>query len=233
MRIVRTRRGARLVEGDVVLSEIRSTPGPTHTLFDVLAACVAALAPGPRCAVLGFAGGGMIAPLRAMGFLHTVEAVDLDASGEGIFRELSGEWAGDVEVTQADAERWLRRRRGPFDLIVEDLSVPSAVGTVKPYETFDTLPALIARRLRPKGVVVTNLLPLPGTSWDAIIARIAMPHEKTLVVHLDEYENRLVLAGDDLPTAKKASTRVRAALRAIASNQAHKMSLRTHAIAPS
>ena len=61
MKIVRTRRGARIVDDDVVLSEILAKPGPTHSLFDLLAAAVATLAPGPRFAMLGFAGGGIVA----------------------------------------------------------------------------------------------------------------------------------------------------------------------------
>jgi spermidine synthase len=227
MKVVKTARGARIVEGDVVLSEIRATPGPTHSLFDVLAACVAALAPGPRCAVLGFAGGGMIAPLRAMGFTSPLVAVDLSRDGERVFRRLSRTWAGRVGLAQADAVEWLRRQRSPFDLIVEDLSVPSPAGTVKPYASFDTLPSLVRARLRPRGVAVTNLLPLPGTSWSALLARVALPHRRAVVLTLDEYENRFVLAGRALPTAAEVSLRVRRALRGIGSYQAKLIRLRT------
>lgn len=227
MRIVRTRRGARIVDDDVVLSEIRRDPGPTHSLFDVLAACVAALATGPRCALLGFAGGGMIAPLRAMEYDGAVEAVDLSREGEGIFRELSGGWAGTVTLAEADAADWLRRRRARYDVIVEDLSVPSPAGTVKPYVSFDALPGLIRARLRPEGVALFNLLPLPGTSWDSILMRVAQPHSSAVCVHMDEYENRFLLAGDALPTAAEASRRVRAALREIGSYMADRVFLRT------
>jgi len=227
MKVVKTARGARIVDDDVVLSEILAAPGPTHSLFDVLAACVAALAPGPRCAVLGFAGGGMIAPLRAMGFPGPLSAVDLSRDGEKVFRRLSQDWAGTVRLAQADAETWLRRQRRPFDLIVEDLSVPSPAGTVKPYVSFDTLPALIRARLRPHGVVVTNLLPLPGTSWAALLARVALPHRRAVVLTLDEYENRFVLAGRALPTAAEVSQRVRRALRGIGSYQEKLIRLRT------
>ena len=227
MKVVRTRRGARLVDQDVILSEIRSSPGPTHSLFDVLAACVAALAPGPRFALLGFAGGGMIAPLRAMGFPHPVEAVDLSRAGEPIFRELSDEWTGDVSLTQADAVQWLRRRRGRFDVIVEDLSVPGPAGTIKPYCSFDELPRLVRDRLRPGGVAITNVLPLPGTSWESLLTRVAFPHDRSVVVSLDEYENRFVLAGAELPSAAEVSRRVRARLRAIKSYQAGLISFRT------
>lgn len=227
MRVVRTRRGARLVERDVVLSEILAKPGPTHALFDVLAACVAALAPGPRCAVLGFAGGGMVAPLRAMGFPHGVDAVDLSRAGEDLFRELSSGWAGSVRLTRADAAKWLRRGKTRYHAIVEDLSITGPAGTIKPYASFESLPDLVRARLVPEGVAITNVLPLPGTSWAALLARIGWPHRVSMQVILDEYENRFVVAGDALPPAAEASRRVRARLRAIGSNQERKVAFRT------
>jgi spermidine synthase len=227
VRIVRTRRGARIVADDVVLSEILAEPGPTHTLFDVLAACVAALAPGPRFLMLGFAGGGMVAPLRAMGCEHPVEAVDLSREGEALFREVSGAWADPVRVHEGDAVEWLRRRSVAFDVILEDLSTESPAGTVKPYESFDALPELIRDRLAPGGVAITNLLPLPGTSWKALLTRVARPHRHSAVVFLDEYENRFVVAGEELPEAKELSRRLRDALRRIGSDQFRQISVRT------
>jgi len=215
------------VQDDVVLSEILARPGATHTLFDVLAACVSALCKGPRFAMLGFAGGGMIAPLRAMGFPHAIDAVDLSRDGEAIFRELSNEWAGTVRVTQADAVTWLRRRKTMHDVILEDLSTPSPAGVIKPYATFDALPDLIRQRLNPGGVAITNMLPLPGTSWQSLQARIAVPHKRSLVIHLDEYENRIICCGEELPDAPTTSRSIRAALRGIDSDQAHRIAVRT------
>ena len=227
MRIVRTKRGARIVEDDVIVSEIVSAPGPTHTLFDALAACVTALAPGPRFALLGFAGGGMVAPLRALGWEHPVRAVDLSREGERLFRSLAGDWAGEVRVDEQDAAAWLRGSAARWDVVCEDLSVPSPAGTVKPYVSFDPLPQLVKRRLAPGGVAITNLLPLPGTSWPSLIARVAHPHRQALVATLEEYDNRFVIAGNDLPDAREAARRVRAALRGIGSSQSGKVSFRT------
>jgi len=85
VKIERTRRGARIREGDVILSEILALPGPTHSLFDLLAAGIAALAPGPRVAMLGFAGGGVVAPLRAMGWNHPLCCVDLSGDAEPLW----------------------------------------------------------------------------------------------------------------------------------------------------
>ncbi len=228
MRIVKTRRGLRLLEGDVILSELLALPGPTHCLFDVLAACVAALAPGPRVALLGFAGGGIVAPLRAMGFPHAIEAVDLDPTGERLFRELSRDYAGAVRVARMDALEWLAQERTPYDLIVEDLSVPSRAGTVKPASSFAALPELVRSRLKAGGVAVTNLLPpQPGVPWGALLEPVARPHARAAVIDLDEHENRVVLAGAALPEAADLSKRVRAALDAIGSVQARKIRVRT------
>ena len=227
MKIERTRRGARIVADDVVLSEILDHAGATHSLFDLLAAAVATLSPGPRFAMLGFAGGGMVAPLRALGCDFPVHAVDLDLGAETLFRELSDGWAGDVHLDKADAGAWLAKRRGKFDAIVEDLSVPSPVGTVKPYVSLDLLPQRIRSRLGTGGVVITNLLPLPGTSWDALYACIANPYLRAVVVHLDDYENRVMIAGDAIPDAREISKRLRTALKSIESDLLRQLRLKT------
>ncbi|MCK6460280.1 MAG: hypothetical protein L6Q95_10360 [Planctomycetes bacterium] len=227
MRIVRTKRGLRLLENDVILSELLAEPGPTHCLFDVLAACVAALAPGPRFALLGFAGGGVVAPLRAMGFPHPIEAVDLDPSGEALFRGLSGAWAGDVRVERMDAVDWLARGGAPFDAILEDLSVPGRETTVKPKASFLGLPALVKARLSADGIAVTNVLPEPGGSWDALVEPVALPHARATVVELDEYENRVVIGGSGLPETPDLARRVRRALDAIGSVQARRISFKS------
>lgn len=227
MKIERTRRGARIREGDVVLSEILARPGATHSLFDLLAAAIAALAPGPRVAMLGFAGGGVVAPLRAMGCGHPLRCVDLSGEAEPLFRELSSEWAGDVRLDLMDAEAWLRQQRGRFDLILEDLSVPSPIGTVKPYLSFDSLPRTIRGRLERDGVAITNVLPLPGTGWEAIGARLAMPYDRALAVHLDEYENRVVIAGDAIPDARTTGRLLRRELGRIGSDLLRQMRMET------
>ncbi len=211
--IVRTRRGARLVQDDAVLSEILARPGPSHGVFDVLAAAIAAFASGPRCLILGFAGGGVIAPLRAMGYLHPIDAVDRSPSGQEVFLELSSEWAGEVRLHRAEAAAWLRRHRRRWDVILEDLSVPSPDGVVKPAISHDPLPGLIRRRLAPGGVAITNLLPRPGFSWAQLAGPVARAHAHALLVILRDYENRILLAGQGLLSAWHASRRLRGALR--------------------
>jgi spermidine synthase len=227
IRILRTRRGARLVQEDVVLSEVLKHPGATDDLFDLLAAPVMALQRGPRLGLLGFAAGGMIAPLRAMGFAHPVRAVDSSRTGVAVFRELARAWAGDVRVDLDDAARWLRRRRRPFDCLVEDLSAPSPRGVTKPPLCLGELPELIAKRLRPGGLAVINLLKVPGVTWRRAHAIVSRPHTKALVIHHEDFENRIVLASDELPSAAAATRRLRDELERIGSLQAPGTRVRT------
>jgi hypothetical protein len=229
MRIVRHALGARLVDGADVVSDIRSRPGPTDGFFDLLAASVASLAPGPRVALLGFAGGGVIAPLRALGFRAPLDAVDWSRDGYGLFRELCGRWAGEVRFHRAEATAWLARRRRRFDLILEDLAVPGPDGMTKPDASLEALPERMRARLARPGIVVTNLLPVPGLTWRALVAGLSAPWRAAVLVSTLEYENRILIAGD-LPragAAREVSRRLRAALRRLGSLQAERFSVRT------
>lgn len=226
MRIHSTRRGARILEAGTVLSEILAAPGPTHTLFDVLAATVAALSPGPRVAILGFAGGGLVAPLRAMGFPSPLRAVDLSLRGAAVFRRLSGRWAGTVRIDRDDAARWIGSCRGRFDLVLEDLFAPGPRGMEKPEVSFGSLPPAIRRRLDPCGVAVFNVLPQRGKRWADLLRPLAAPFSIARVVVLRDYENRLLIAGDELASARRISARLRSTLRAAGSRQAGRLAVR-------
>ena len=124
MLITPTEHGLRLSQHGVVLSELRTSSGPTHSVFDVLAASLAVLAPAGRLGVLGFAGGGMMAPLRALGVPTVIDSVDLDRAGYDLFREHCPHWSEGVNWQQADAVAWLRQQPRDFALLLDDLSVP-------------------------------------------------------------------------------------------------------------
>ena len=224
-RVVGTARGARLEQDDAVLSEVLSRPGPTHGVFDLLAAAVAGLARGPRLAVLGFAAGGFVAPLRAMGWPGLVEGVDLSEKGPELFRRILGARAGAVHIDHDDAVTWLEKG-GEWDVVVEDLSIPSATGVIKPPITIDPLPGLIRSNLTADGIVVTNLLPLLERSWQTLLEDLAGPGDSALVIHLDEYHNRILLTGRSLPGPDEAMRLLQGRLSAIGSRQAEKMSVR-------
>ncbi len=229
MKILRTRRGVRLVDGPDVVSHLRATPGPTHGFFDLLAACVVAFAPDggprPRVLLLGFAAGGVIAPIRGAGWTRRIDAVDLSHDSVPLFREIAARWAGDVRIDKAEAVAWLRRRRTRWDVVIEDLTVRGATCAIKPAVSVETLPELMHDRLAPSGVVATNVLPVPGFTWDALLARLAAPYERAFVVHCDDYENRILLTGRGVPAARQTAARLRRVLRTLGSRQADRFSV--------
>jgi spermidine synthase len=214
MKIRETRRGARLSHGRHVISEVLRDPGPTHSVFDVLAAGVSILSGSDASvAMLGFAGGGMIAPLRALGAQQRIYAVDLSLEGAEVFRRLCAAWAGEVKVDRSDAVAWLTRQRVLFDAIVEDLSVEVQGDVQKPAVSMETLPALIAQRLQPHGVCLINALPVPGLSWRDEILLLTEAYAEVRVVHFRDYENRIVIGASQLATARELGRELSAALQ--------------------
>ena len=228
IQITRDRHGARVKDGKILLSRVLSKPGATDTLFDVLAAAISGLSKGPRMAVLGFGAGGFISPLRAMGCECHIEGVDLWEEGERLFRELSDDWAGPVEFSCREACSWLKKRRGAYDLVLEDLSEPHPeLGACKPWASFEELPAIIHGKLRPDGVALLNLLPWPDTSWKAILSRVSRPWAEARVIEFSDYENRLLVAGNSLESSASLSRKIGKALGSINSSLRGGYSLRT------
>lgn len=226
-KVIRTARGLRFEQHGSVLSELLNQPGPTHSLFDVLAACIAALASGPRIGLLGFAAGGLMAPLRAMGCPTVIHAVDLQETGYRCFRDVSRQWGGDVCFTKADAVTWLEDQATPFDLLMEDLSVPVEGDVEKPRVSWEVLPALIRRRLRPGGVAVINVLPSAEFAWPEFLPRFLAAGETAQMVLLKRFQNRVLIHGRGGSSALQVSRELRAALSSIRSRQAGEISVRT------
>ena len=225
-KIVPTRYGVRMVQHGTVLSEIRTTPGPTYSVADVIACVVRAVSTGPQVAMLGFAGGGVLAPLRAMGGGQAGAAVDLDDSGWKLFQRLCASWAGAVSFDKAEACAWLRGSNQRYDVIIEDLSVPTNSDVFKPAVTWAELPSLVYRQLEVDGVAIFNLLRPTDGPWDFGIRRILRSDMAAHVVHFTDYENRLLIVGKTLPSARTLSQKMRANLRSIHSRQASRISVR-------
>ena len=227
MEITKTEHGLRMSQHGVVISELRTTPGPTHSIADILAALIRVLKPQGRIGVLGFAGGGMQAPLCALGVETRVDAVDLDRMGWDLFRWHCPEWVRRVRWKKADAVQWLRAQPADFDLLIEDLSVPDGGDVFKPSITWDVLPPLIRDRLTPGGIAVFNLLPPPGGVWLRDVERIARTFGGARSVSFDDFTNRILIAGKSIPPVRELGAMLRAALRRLRSRQAGRIHLRT------
>lgn len=214
----------------MVISELRTTPGPTHSVFDVLSATISVLTPCGRIGVMGFAGGGMIAPLRGMGVDAVITSVDLDRAGYDLFRKHCPDWRDGVKWQQADAVAWLRKQSSTFDLLMDDLSVPQGGDVFKPAISWDVLPKLMRKRIRSGGFGVFNLLP-PNASWNSDLARLlnnfAEAQAGSLIIHLDDFENKILITGNILPNARELGSQLRQSLRRIRSRQARRIQVRT------
>ncbi len=224
--ITPTKHGLRLSQHGVVISELRTSPGPTHSVFDVLAAVIAVLAPTGRIGVLGFAGGGMMAPLRALGVASVIDSVDLDRAGYDLFRRHCPRWAGGVNWQQVDAAAWLHQQPRAFGLLMDDLSVPEGEDVFKPAISWKVLPKLMRQRLRPGGFGVFNLLPRPGGLRQTDLTGITDLFATARIINLEQFENRILIVGEALPTAGELGRSLRGALHRLRSRQARRIEVR-------
>lgn len=215
-----------MVQHGVVLSEVRTEPGPTDSVFDVLAALVAVLKPDGRLGLLGFAGGAVVAPLRCLGVESAIETCDLDRRGYSLFEEHCSRCVGPVQWEEADAVSWLQDVSGAFDLLIDDLSIPLDDDVFKPECSWTTLPPLMKKRIRSNGIVVSNQLKPVNDSWKNGLKIFQELFANVQVVHLDDFENRIVIAGVSLPTIRETSGRLRRELNRLKSKQAGKISVR-------
>jgi len=225
--VTQTKNGLRLSQHGVVISEVRTRPGPTHSVVDVLAALVAILAPAGRVGVLGFAGGGIMAPLQALGVETAIDSVDLDQAAYSLFRKHCPEWIDRVNWQQGDAVAWLRQQPAKFDLLMDDLSVPGDGDVIKPLITWEVLPGLIGQRLRPGGFAVFNLLPRSKGQWKPGLAQIVGFYKTARTIHLDDFENRILVTGDELPGSRELGRRLGFTLQTLGSRQARRFQVQT------
>ena len=133
----------------------------------------------------------------------------------------------DEQMALSEVAAWLRKKSARYDFILEDLSYPAEGGVTKPEVSYEVMPDLIRKALRPNGVALYNLLEVPGLSWRELYEKVTAPFETSRLITLDDWENRLVLVGSRLESAWKISRRLRHALRHLGSDQASAFTVRT------
>jgi hypothetical protein len=232
MNVIKTRNGLRVAQHGAVISELRLTPGPTHSVFDLLAAAIVVtrlngLKSGP-IGVLGFAAGGMIAPLHALGVLSPIDTCDLDRKSFALFRKHAHFWVHRVRWSHVEAIQWLEHKKNRhFAVLMDDLSIAQNGDITKPDITWRILPALMRKKLKPGGAAIFNLLRPIGSSWTSQIRRIAAQFPTAQLIELEEFENRILIAARKLPPARQMGHQLRAALRQLGSRQANRLRIRT------
>jgi hypothetical protein len=137
-----------------------------------------------------------------------------------------------VNWHQADAVEWLCAQTADFDLLVEDLSVPSDGDVFKPAITWEVLPELIHGRLVPDGIAVFNLLAPPSGIWIREVEWMSAVFGEARLVSFDDFTNRILVAGKALPPAREFGALLRSSLRRIGSRQAERIHVRTQGGSP-
>jgi hypothetical protein len=97
---------------------------------------------------------------------------------------------------------------------------------VKPNISWEVLPRLVRRRLAPEGLAVFNLLLPPERRWKPGLDRVRAPFENACVVDLTDFENRILVVGRQVPSARHLAAQLRQHLARIGSRQAGKVRVR-------
>ena len=154
--------------------------------------------------ILGLGGGSAARAARVLAPHARIVGVEKDPGVVRAARRHLGLDALGVEVVVADALAYLKRARGRFDAVLEDVFTGSGRRVRKP----DWLPApgleLAARRVAPGGLLASNTL----EEYPASAALLAELFPARIAIAIDGWHNRILVGG---PRALSAA-RVRAAL---------------------
>jgi spermidine synthase len=124
-----------------------------------------------------------------------IVGVELDREVVRVARRHFGLDRLGIELVVGDALEFLRRDRRKFDLVVEDLFVGPSRSVRKPDWLLGEGYALIRRRLRPGGYVVSNTI----HEMPAIVRAMRPFNGRIVSLDVRGYWNRVTVCGRDLP----------------------------------
>jgi spermidine synthase len=187
--------GQELIVDETFASLLPAQGIATGCVWDAIAAPVLALPPAQRrrFLLLGLGGGSAARIVRALAPEAEIVAVELDAEVVRVARRHFGLDALELELIVDDALAVLRRERRRFDAVLEDVFVGHGDDVHKP----DWIPHpgldLAAQRVRAGGLLVSNTL-----DETRQVARALAGHfPRTLCIDVDEYDNRVLVAGPE------------------------------------
>jgi spermidine synthase len=160
---------------------------------------------GRRVMMLGLGGGSVARVLRVLDPQAELVGVELDRDVLRLARRHFGLDDLDVEVVVDDVFRYLRRERRQFDLIVEDVFVGSLRSVHKPAGLLEEAYPLMARRLRPDGLLVSNTI----HESPAVVRAMRPLTGHVISLNVRRHWNRIVVGGRDLPSARATRHRLR------------------------
>lgn len=199
VRVHRLRHGTVLRIGDQYASLARKGRITTGSVWDLLALPLLLRRGGasPRILLLGVGGGSVLPILKALAPGSSLVGVELDRSVIAAARTHFALDEQGIELIEADALEVLRRERRKFDLVIDDVYLHDGERLRKPDFMPDPGLELAAARLRPEGLLVSNVVD------EAAAARrtLASYFGGGLDLRLNDCHNHVLVAGDDLPSA--------------------------------
>ena len=108
---------------------------------------------------------------------------------------------------------------------MEDLSVPKDGDTVKPAVSLSLLPDLMGRKITPEGVIISNLLPTPGFTWEALISSSRIG--PGILIEFESYHNRVLIQGSGIGKARSSGRILRQHMHILGSALAQDIRVRT------
>ncbi|MBW2230429.1 MAG: hypothetical protein JRH17_08575 [Deltaproteobacteria bacterium] len=185
--------GRELIVDETLASLFPAEGIATGCVWDAIAAPVLALPPERRrrFLLLGLAGGSAARIVRALAPGAEIVAVEVDRDVVRAARRHFELDALDLELIVDDALAVLRRERRRFDAVLEDVFIGYGDDVHKP----DWIPHpgldLAARRVRDGGLLVSNTL----DETRQVAKALATHFPRTLCIDVDEYDNRVLVAG--------------------------------------
>lgn len=193
VRVVEGAGGRTLRVGGSFASWYRPGQSATGSVWDALAAPLLALpaARRRRVLILGLGGGSAARLVRAIAPAARIVGVEYSAEVLRAARRHFDLDAIGVEVVQGDAHDYLRRSRGRFDCVIEDVFVGGARALHKPPWLPEAGLRLAARRLAAGGLLVSNTLDEHRAVRECL--QTLLPG--LLCIHVRDYDNRILVAG--------------------------------------
>lgn len=207
-----SRHGRELVVDGTFASFYRPGEVSTGSVWDAIAAPLLALpeARRRRVLLLGLGGGSAARIVRAVAPACEIVGVELDGEVIRAARDAFGLDDLGLELVHDDARAFLERDRGRYDLVLEDVFVGHGDDVHKP----DWLPrpglALAARRLRPRGLLVSNTL----DESREVAAELGRLFPRRIAIDVEDYDNRIWVGGPAEGDAALDGAALRAAVRA-------------------
>jgi spermidine synthase len=203
-----TRRGRELRIGGTLASYYRRGHAMTGSVWDGLAAPLAALDARRvrRVLILGLGGGSAARAIRALAPQAAIVGVERERDVIQAAREWLDIDALRLEIVHADALHFLQRDRRRFDLVLDDVFLASKGAAWKP----DWLPepglAMAARRLAAGGVLVSNTI----DETAAVVRACRRLFPRVFTLRLRDYENAVVMGVTARLTARELRARMAA-----------------------